>query len=387
MPLSVRMAGRRPDEPHRASTPLELFFDLVFVIAVGRVAAGLHEGLNEGHASAIGTFLLVFFAIWWAWMNFTWFASAYDNDDVPYRLAVFVQIAGVLILAAGVPRAFDGQDLAVVTLGYVVMRLALVTMWVRAAGGDPPRRRTDLRYATGVGVVQVGWILLLLAPSALTLPGFLVLVVGELSVPMWAERTTPTRWHPHHIVERYALFTIIVLGESILAATVALQSALDAGEALDDIVLVAIGGLVIVCSMWWLYFTQPASEVLVDARAGLDDATSSMSFVWGYGHYLVFASAAAVGAGLAVVVDHVSRHSEVSDRAAALAVAVPVAIYLLSVWGVHRSAQRPGRAVAYPVAAAVVLLAGAVGAPVVVVGAVLVALVVLTSTTGDPVPE
>ena len=95
MQISVRMAARTPDEAHRASTPLELFFDLVFVIAVGRAAAGLHEGLSEGRFTVIWGFLLVFFAIWWAWMNFTWFASAYDTDDVPYRLAVFVIMTGV----------------------------------------------------------------------------------------------------------------------------------------------------------------------------------------------------------------------------------------------------------------------------------------------------
>jgi low temperature requirement protein LtrA len=85
----------------------------------------------------------VFFAIWWAWVNFTWFASAYDTDDVAYRLLTFVQIVGVLILAAGVPAAFVHGDFTVMTIGYVVMRVALVTQWLRAAHGDPsgrPRR-------------------------------------------------------------------------------------------------------------------------------------------------------------------------------------------------------------------------------------------------------
>ena len=378
------LRARDSTESHRASTPLELLFDLCFVVAIAQAAASLHHAVADDHlGQALLGYPMVFFAIWWAWMNFTWFASAYDNDDVPYRLAVFVQIAGVLILAAGVPRAFDGRDFAVVTLGYCVMRLALVTMWVRAAGADPPRRRTDLRYATGVGVVQVGWILLLVAPAGVRVPGFLALVACELAVPIWAERTTPTRWHPHHIAERYALFTIIVLGESILAATLAVQSALDAGEALDDVALVAVGGLVIVCSMWWLYFTQPSSEIAVAARDGIDDESSNLPFTWGYGHYLVFASAAAVGAGLAVAVDRVSHQSEVSVRTAGLAVAAPVAIYLLSVWAVHRGAQRPARTFAYPVAAAVVVVAGAAGSGALVVGLVLVAVVAVTTSPND----
>ena len=102
------MTARSPHEPHRASTPLELFFDLVFVVAIAQAASGLHHAIAEAHALAgLVGYLMVFFAIWWAWMNFTWFASAYDCDDVPYRLAVFVQIAGALILAAGVPAMFE----------------------------------------------------------------------------------------------------------------------------------------------------------------------------------------------------------------------------------------------------------------------------------------
>ena len=102
------MRARSPHEPHRVATPLELLFDLVFVVAVARAAEGLHHAIAENHAAAgLAGFAMVFFAIWWAWMNFTWFASAYDCDDVPYRLAVFVQITGALIIAAGVTQMFE----------------------------------------------------------------------------------------------------------------------------------------------------------------------------------------------------------------------------------------------------------------------------------------
>src|SRR4051794_31325905 len=102
------MTGRSGAEPHRAATPLELLFDLCFVVAVAQASGALRHALGEhrpGHA-VLG-YAAVFFAIWWAWVNFTWFASAYDTDDVPYRLTTLVQIGGALILAAGVPRAFD----------------------------------------------------------------------------------------------------------------------------------------------------------------------------------------------------------------------------------------------------------------------------------------
>ena len=190
----------------------------------------------SAHAlSGLVGYLMVFFAIWWAWMNFTWFASAYDCDDVPYRLAVFVQIAGALIFAAGVPAMFESHAPNVATVGgYVVMRLALVGQWLRAAAADPDHRTTALRYAFGVSALQVAWVVMLFVPRPWFLQAFVALAALELLVPVWAERARMTTWHPHHIAERYGLFTLIVLGESILAATMAIQAALGSGQALAD---------------------------------------------------------------------------------------------------------------------------------------------------------
>src|SRR3954449_3397347 len=211
----VPMTGRPVDEEHRVATPLELLFDLTFVVAVAQVAAELAHGIARdevGH-SLVG-YLTVFFGIWWAWMNFSWFASAYDTDDVPYRLLTLVQMAGVLVLAAGIGPASDGYDYRTVTLGYVVMRLAMVAQWLRAGRSDPERIHTARRYAVGIGALQVLWMLRLLLPRdplAVVVVSFAVLAAAELTVPYWAERRAGTTWHPHHIAERYGLFTIIVL--------------------------------------------------------------------------------------------------------------------------------------------------------------------------------
>ncbi len=139
--------------------PLELLFDLCFVVAVSQAADQLHAALaiSHFHTGIVG-YLMVFFAIWWAWVNFTWFASAYDVDDIPYRLLTFVQIVGVLILAAGVDSAFDSGGFATITLGYVVMRVAMVAQWLRAASGDPAGRPAALRYALGISILQIGWV-------------------------------------------------------------------------------------------------------------------------------------------------------------------------------------------------------------------------------------
>ena len=107
-PIRIRMTARSIDEPHRSSSQLELLFDLTFVIAVAALTSRFAHAIGSGHAlDTLVPFLQVFFAIWWAWMNFTWFASSFDTDDVPFRLLTMVQMAGVLVLAAGVPAALD----------------------------------------------------------------------------------------------------------------------------------------------------------------------------------------------------------------------------------------------------------------------------------------
>jgi low temperature requirement protein LtrA len=371
------MVARPTDEAHRSATVLELFFDLCFVVAVAQAAAALHHEVRDGHVgNGVVGYVTLFFAIWWAWMNFTWFASAYDTDDVFYRLTTLVQIAGALILAAGVPDAMAGGDFAVITLGYVVMRLAMVTQWLRAAAADPPHRRSSLRFAAGIAVVQVGWVLRLLLPEGPGMAGFLVLVAAELAVPIWAERAAPTTWHPRHIAERYGLFTLIVLGECVLSSTLAIQSALEEDAVLADLATTAAGGLLTVFGMWWLYFNKEAAEFLTSLRAGI---------TWGYGHYLVFASAAAVGAGLAVNVDQVTHHAAIGARGSAAAFTIPVALFLLAVWALQLRPHHLGRwpSAVVPAAAALVLAATLSPEPVLVTGLLVAAMIAISQITVD----
>jgi low temperature requirement protein LtrA len=376
------MRARSSDENHRVATPLELFFDLCFVVAVAQAALPLHHAISENHVrDGVGSYLMVFFAIWWAWMNFTWFASAYDTDDDVYRLTSFVQIAGALVLAAGVASAFEDGNYVGITIGYVVMRLAMVAQWLRAARSDPQRRPTALLYAAGITIVQVLWLARLALPEAWATPSFLLLVVAEVLVPIIAERAPggPTTWHPHHIAERYGLFTIIMLGEAVSAATIAVRTGLDTGEHVADLVSVAVAGLVIVFALWWLYFDRSAQGLLTSLRAGM---------LWGYGHYFIFASAAAVGVGIAVAVDYDTHHAHISGVTAGYAMAVPVAVYLFFVWLLHiRPHQRGPLVVAYPAVAVLTLLAPFAPAPVHVIAGLLVVLVAITVGAGRRVPD
>ncbi|MFB9593037.1 MULTISPECIES: low temperature requirement protein A [Streptomyces] len=333
----VPMTARSRDEGHRTATSLELFFDLCFVVAIAQAGARLVHALAEGHpASGVVGYFFVFFGVWWAWMNFTWFASAYDCDDVPYRVATLVQIAGVLVYAAGVSRAFDDNDWTVAVIGYLIMRVALTAQWLRAAAGESGAARSAaLKYAAGLVICQVGWVGLLFVPEAWKRWLFLVLVVAELLVPVLAEREHQTPWHAHHIVERYGLFTIIVLGETIAASTVAVESALNEHEALGELLPIAAGGLLIVFAAWWIYFAVPMHERLNTNREAIP---------WGYGHLLIFASGAAIGAGIEVAVEHAVGQAHISQVAANAAVTVPSALFLLMVWLLHSRHFKRGAA-------------------------------------------
>jgi low temperature requirement protein LtrA len=230
------------------------------------------------------------------------------------------------------PRA-DHADYRAVTLGYFIMRAALVVQWLRAGAEDPARRRTALRYATGISVLQAGWILRLVLAETGALaawaevPSFVLLAVLELLVPRWAERARATTWHPHHIAERYGLFTIILFGESVLAASSGVEGALAAAEPSGPLVVIAGCGLIMLFALWWLYFLTPAGEGLSDRR--------HRSYLWGYGHYGIFAALAALGAGLEVAVEQTGHDLKAAPLAICYAVAVPAAAFIVLIRLVH----------------------------------------------------
>jgi low temperature requirement protein LtrA len=357
------MRARSRDESHRVSTPLELLFDLCFVVAVAQLGQRLVHDVAGGHAAhGLLLYLVVFFAVWWAWVNFTWFASAYDCDDVLYRVATFVIMTGALVVAAGVPRAFDQGDFTALVVGYIIMRVALCAQWLRAAYGETgPARVAALRFAVGLALVQVAWTILLVLPATWWWYGFLPLVAADMAVPAYAERAHQTSWHPRHIAERYGLFTIIVLGETILAATFGVQTGLAATSAFGKVLPIAFGGLLIVFAAFWIYFAVPAHEYL---------GRMLPSYIWGYGHYFIFASAAAIGAGLEIAVEQATGVVHLSWLAANAAVTIPTALFLFTVWLVHarRSKRTVPQKLILPVGAALTLactFAGSLAVPLV----------------------
>jgi low temperature requirement protein LtrA len=363
------MRARDRRAPHRVSSPLELLFDLVFVVAVSQASSTLHELLSEGRGAGVVAYGMVFFAIWWAWMNFTWFASAFDTDDWLYRVLTIAQMGGVLVLAAGVHEAMTAFDFTIATWGYVIMRLAMVAQWVRATVSDPVSRPATLRFAIGIGAVQVLWVarIYLLDPVG-QFWSFWVLMALELLVPVWGELHMRTAWHAHHIAERFGLFTLILLGESVLASANAVIDALGEGEHVSELLSLAASGLVITAAIWWIYFARTQPERLRNLRDG---------FRFGYAHYVIFAAVGAVSSGVEVEIDHLVGRSELSDAAAGLALTLPLAIFVGAAWAVLlRRAVAPWVSVVVCAGAVVIAAAGLLPVGEFVVAAVVVAVLV-----------
>ncbi|MGE0282419.1 MAG: low temperature requirement protein A [Rhizobiaceae bacterium] len=348
------IVARDPHEHHRAATPLELLYDLVLVIAVGAAAAGLHHAVNENHIGAgVFMYFFVFWTLWWPWMNFTWFASAYDNDDVLYRCLVFLQMIGALMTAVGIRDINNGIVTILPLAGYIVMRVGMIALWMRAANSHSAGRACAMRYAIGIAVCQIVWILwFILAPAENRFLFALPIMLLEMLVPAYAERTNPTPWHRHHIIERYGLLTIIVFGESLFSAASAIGAIAKDYTWNLELWSALVAGFIILFSMWWIYFGERYHSAL---------DTFSGSLAWGYSHYFVFASAAAAGAGIAILVDQITHHSEISRQVANASIAIPVAVYLLSVWFVHDRTSAAHRKWQLPTFAVLILLTPLVG--------------------------
>lgn len=325
------MGGRDPHEEHRAATPLELLFDLTFVVAFGTAANELAHALAEDHVGAgVVAFCFATFGVSWAWINFTWFASAYDTDDWVYRLATMLQMVGVLVFALGLKPMFTSAtgheetlDLDVMVWGYVVMRAAMALQWWRAGRHDEARRPASRTYIASIGIAQVLWCVLAVTdfPVVTTFVLILVPLLVEVGGPVLAEtRRGGTPWHAHHVAERYGLMVIICLGEGMIGTMVTL-SALSAEGLTWDVALLALAGTALTFGIWWCYFAVPTGAIL--------HARRERSFGFGYGHMAIFGSIVAIGGGLHVAGYYLEHHSELGLLGSVVAVVVPVAAFIV----------------------------------------------------------
>lgn len=310
---------RDPTEGHRAATWLELFFDLCFVVAVSALARDLHH-----HPDAAGMlrFLGLLVPVWWAWMGYTWFATAFDNDDAVHRVGFLAAGLGIIWLAASVEAVGHGGD-ASFALAYAFVLAVLAGLFARVQRVATDARRWARRSATGNALGMLCWLVSPLLPEALRPVAWIAGMAILMATPMLAVRTLLGRgyrvriFHPGHIRERYGLFAIIVLGESLLAVA----SGTSGADWSAPAVVAGVAGFGLAAATWWLYFGHTASDALtLSARA---------AFLWGYGHLFIYAGIAAMGVGVQLVIESVAEGASTKVvEGARLVLAIAAATFL-----------------------------------------------------------
>jgi low temperature requirement protein LtrA len=299
-------------------TPLELFFDLVFVFAITQVTRLLADDPTWG---GVLRGMLVLAALWWAWTAYAWLTSALDVDEGGVRLAMLAAMGAMLFVALSVPGAF-GDDAVLFGIAYLLVRLLHFVLSWTLAREDPDRRGALLRFVP-TGAVGA---------SLLVVAGF---VEGDARIAVWVVALTVDYlgpvvvgvgrgWMvaPEHFAERHGLIVLIALGESIIALGVGAGFALDTG-----VVVAAALGITVVSALWWLYFDVAsiiARQRLIQAR-GLDLHRLALH-AYSYCHLAIVAGIVLFALGLKTTLDHVG---EELDTVPAVALCGGTALYLL----------------------------------------------------------
>jgi low temperature requirement protein LtrA len=267
----------------RHATWLELFFDLVFVVAVAELGQNLtNDPTLHGFLVYVGLFIPVI----WAWAGFTFYANRFDTDDLTYRLLILLAMFGVAALATNTPNAIEEGGRAFAA-SYVFVRLVLLALYARAIRYVPEARSLSVLYFRAFSVGTLIW----LASIAVPPPGrywlWALAMVSELAVPSFAWRRLPgAPVDPRHLPERFGLFTIIVLGEAVLSVVLGVADTtwqVDSGFA-------AAGGFVAAAALWWIYFDFLDESVVRRGRIS--------GLVFMYAHFPVLIGIATVGVGV-----------------------------------------------------------------------------------------
>ena len=361
-------------EESRSASRLELFFDLAFVLAIAELTAPLREDVTlRGALVAAGLFTVV----WWSWMSSTLYANRFDHDDVLYRLNKLAGMGAVVGIAASVPEATAAHAVPFV-LCCLALRVLLLVQYARAYRHVEHARAGVRAYLAGTGAGALLWAasLAVEGPARYVLWGLAVLVEAAAPVVVTVSRTQ-VPLHLEHLPERFSLFVILVLGESIAAVA---HGVADADWRTGSVLA---GGVcfVLAAALWWSYFdlAGAGAKHLLD-EAG-DEGSASPHDVYVYGQLPLTLSLAAIGVGMEGVV--LEGTEEVGAGVRAL-LSGGVALYLVTVGVTNVLMQRSGRSGWWWAAAASVVAVAdiALDVPALAVAGVLAVLLVAVVVTG-----
>ncbi|MCP3974426.1 MAG: low temperature requirement protein A [bacterium] len=285
-----RLRTASQEESHRAATWLELFYDLAFVVAVGQLG---HRLAVDHGAVGVWTFIALFVPLWWTWASFTFYADRYDTDDLGQRLLAVGQMISIILMAASIGRE---DSLTAFAVAFVLAWIVLLAMYWRAYRHVEATRELVRGYLQGFSVGLGFWIVSIWVPG----PAKYVLWAIGLLIHFY----TPWRVREiqknvplsiSHIPERFGLFTILVLGESL----VAIVGALSHGDWEAGLTIGGILGVMVASGIWWLYFDNAEGRV-VRRREGQPKAWQPT--VWLFSHLPLVIAITAMGIGLEFIV-------------------------------------------------------------------------------------
>ncbi len=312
-PPQLRAGG----DEHRHASWLELFFDLVFVAVVFQVG----EALAEHHdAAGFFEFVGVFTIVAWSWMCFTYFGNRFDTDDVPQRILISLAMLAVAGLGIAVGDA-SGSWSERFALAQVAVHLVLLALYARARLHVPDARASIDRYLVGFGLGALVWLASAMVDTPLRYVLWGAALAIEVATPLlsWGvlARLPVDR---EHLRERFGLFTIIVLGEAVLAVVIGTQDARWAAPAIST----TMAGFLGVLALWWVYFDEQSAASLRGGR---------WAFVVAYGHLPLWLGATAYGIGVKLAIEHAEGAAE--DPGIRWALAGGAALLLVAIGAFH----------------------------------------------------
>lgn len=294
-PLQLNSRENNPSDERHASW-LELFFDLVFVVAIAQLAHFLHAHLDW---SGIVTFAALFIPVWWLWIDFSYYADQFDVERGFYRLIMLGVMFGMIVLGLTIPEALHAGSARFAAV-YATLRLIIVGLYFQAWRLVPEARELTKRYTISFTIALFFWLLSIVVapPLQFVLWGLALLIeISNGPITYATIRSIPVQ--VSHMDERFGLFVIIVLGEAILSVA----------SGVSDIkwqtqeVLTAVSGFIAAASLWWLYFECAETSVINQALQSHRKRTLLKSFVYGYSHVLVFAGIVAAGVGIQTAIE------------------------------------------------------------------------------------
>lgn len=291
-PLETARVKNRPrlrtiesEAGERHASWLELFFDLVFVLAVAQVAKILAENSDLGGALK---YAALFVPVWWAWIGYTFYADRFETEEATYRVLMFSGMLSVAAMALCLGGAFSSAGDIPFIVSYALVRGVLIALYIRAAYYVPLARSYCLHFIKYFGIAIGLWLASIFLPSPARYIVCGAAVLLELATPLLnSRRVLDLPFDRSHIPERFGLFTIIVLGEAVIATA---NGASQTVWTVSTVVVAAIG-FAMASAIWWINFD------FVE-----DSAIKSRSlfprFIYLYGHFFIVASIVAIGIGV-----------------------------------------------------------------------------------------